>query len=277
MRSPQLALLRSALGQLGATVRDEGESLVVSGMEIADIGELAAAKGVVLHELSPQRGSLEEAFIQLTGDSVEYHAAADNAEGQSPCRPQTSCQLGSEPMTLLAVERIKLFTTRSPLWCTIAALFVTVGFAALIAGVDTENLPDIASTQFGYSFGLVVVMVMATLASPPSTASARSARPSRRSRTGPPRCSPRPPSSRCSPASSVSLASFASVGIAKLIQPSADLAVNTAFEWRAVAGVGLVYAAAAIMAVSVGTLVRHSAGAVSLILSGRSWSRAWSR
>ena len=31
--------------------------------------------GVVLHELSPQRGSLEEAFIQLTGDSVEYHAA----------------------------------------------------------------------------------------------------------------------------------------------------------------------------------------------------------
>jgi len=75
VRSPQLALLRSAIGQQGATVRDEGESLVVSGMEIADIGELAAAKGIPLHELSPQRGSLEEAFIQLTGDSVEYHAA----------------------------------------------------------------------------------------------------------------------------------------------------------------------------------------------------------
>jgi ABC-2 type transport system ATP-binding protein len=43
-------------------------------MEPARIGELAAAKGAVLHELSPQRGSLEEAFIQLTGDSVEYHA-----------------------------------------------------------------------------------------------------------------------------------------------------------------------------------------------------------
>jgi ABC-2 type transport system ATP-binding protein len=75
VRSPQLALLRSALGQQGATVRDEGESLVVSDMDITNIGELAAAKGVVLHELSPQRGSLEEAFIQLTGDSVEYHAA----------------------------------------------------------------------------------------------------------------------------------------------------------------------------------------------------------
>jgi ABC-2 type transport system ATP-binding protein len=57
------------------TLRDEGDSLVVSGMEIADIGDLAAAKGLTLHELSPQRGSLEEAFIQLTGDSVEYHAA----------------------------------------------------------------------------------------------------------------------------------------------------------------------------------------------------------
>jgi len=75
VRSPQLAKLRAALGQEGATLRDEGDSLVVSGMEIADIGDLAAARGITLHELSPQRGSLEEAFIQLTGDSVEYHAA----------------------------------------------------------------------------------------------------------------------------------------------------------------------------------------------------------
>jgi ABC-2 type transport system ATP-binding protein len=75
VRSPQLAQLRSALGQKGASLRDEGESLYVSGMEIEDIGDLAATNGITLHELSPQRGSLEEAFIQLTGDSVEYHAA----------------------------------------------------------------------------------------------------------------------------------------------------------------------------------------------------------
>ncbi|PPK68011.1 ABC transporter ATP-binding protein [Actinokineospora auranticolor] len=73
VRSPQLAPLRSALGKLGVSIRDEGEALVVSGMDCADIGELAAREGVVLHELSPQRGSLEEAFMQLTGDSVEYH------------------------------------------------------------------------------------------------------------------------------------------------------------------------------------------------------------
>jgi ABC-2 type transport system ATP-binding protein len=51
-------------------------------MDITKIGELAAEKNVVLHELSPQRGSLEEAFIQLTGDSVEYHAEV--ASGQVP-------------------------------------------------------------------------------------------------------------------------------------------------------------------------------------------------
>jgi ABC-2 type transport system ATP-binding protein len=80
VRSPQLALLRSALGQQGATVQDEGGSLVVSGMDIVDIGELAAAKGAVLHELSAQRGSLEEAFMQMTGDAVEYHTADADTE-----------------------------------------------------------------------------------------------------------------------------------------------------------------------------------------------------
>jgi len=83
VRSPQLPVLRSALGQQGVSLRDEGQGLVVSGMESAQIGELAAANGVVLHELSPQRGSLEEAFIQLTGDSVEYSADAA-ANGQPP-------------------------------------------------------------------------------------------------------------------------------------------------------------------------------------------------
>ena len=61
-------------------------------------------------------------------------------------------------------------------------------------------------------------------------------------------------------------AAFGSVVISKLLRPSSDLAINTAFEWRAVAGVGLVYAIAAVIAVSTGTLVRHSAGAISILL-----------
>ncbi|HEX2132031.1 MAG TPA: ABC transporter permease [Actinophytocola sp.] len=169
-------------------------------------------------------------------------------------------------MTLLAVERIKLFTTRSPLWCTLAALAITVGFAALIAGVDTENAPTVASTQFGYSFGLVVIMVMATLA---VTTEYRFGTIRATFQAIPNRTAALLAKTTvvASFAAAIGLLSaFGSVAIAKLIQPSADLAINTAFEWRATAGVGLVYATAAVLAVAVGILIRQSSGAVAIVL-----------
>ena len=43
-------------------------------MTAARLGGLAAEHRLVLHELSPQQASLEEAFMQLTAESVEYHA-----------------------------------------------------------------------------------------------------------------------------------------------------------------------------------------------------------
>jgi ABC-2 type transport system permease protein len=169
-------------------------------------------------------------------------------------------------MTLLAVERIKLFTTRSPLWCMLAAIAVVVGFAALITGVDSESPATIASTQFGANFGLMIIMVMATLAITTEY------------RFGTIRATfqaiPNRTSTLVAKTTVVALfagligevVAFGSVAIAKLIKPAADLSINTAYEWRAVAGVGLVYAVAAMIAIAVGTLIRHSAGAVSLIL-----------
>jgi ABC-2 type transport system ATP-binding protein len=75
VRSPQLSKLGPLLVDKGFTVRDGADgALSVSGATSDQIGDIAAANGVVLHELSPQRGSLEEAFMQLTGDAVEYHA-----------------------------------------------------------------------------------------------------------------------------------------------------------------------------------------------------------
>ncbi|HEX7304207.1 ABC transporter ATP-binding protein [Lentzea sp.] len=75
VRSPQLSQLGPLLVDKGFTVRDNADgALSVSGATSDQIGDIAAANGVVLHELSPQRGSLEEAFMQLTGDAVEYHA-----------------------------------------------------------------------------------------------------------------------------------------------------------------------------------------------------------
>ncbi|HEV7652165.1 MAG TPA: ABC transporter permease [Actinophytocola sp.] len=169
-------------------------------------------------------------------------------------------------MTLLAVERIKLFTTRSPLWCSLAALVVTVGFAALIAGVDDQTPVTIASTQFGYGFGLVVIMVMAALAITTEY------------RFGTIRATfqaiPNRTATLLAKTAVVAgfaaligeIVAFGSVGVSKLIKSGADLSINSAFEWRATAGVGLVYAAAAVIALAVGLLVRHSAGAVSLVL-----------
>ena len=169
-------------------------------------------------------------------------------------------------MTLLAVERIKLFTTRSPLWCALAAVGVVVGFAALIAGVDNEQTPSIATTQFGVNFGLMIVMVMAALAITTEY------------RFGTIRATfqaiPNRASTLVAKATVVALfagvigeiVAFGSVAIAKLIKSGADLGINTAYEWRAVAGVGLIYALSAVVAMAVGTLIRHSAGAVSLLL-----------
>ncbi|MBW8487728.1 ATP-binding cassette domain-containing protein [Actinomadura parmotrematis] len=49
-----------------------GDEVVVTGVAIERLGELAHRAGVVLHELSPRRASLEEAYMELTGASVEY-------------------------------------------------------------------------------------------------------------------------------------------------------------------------------------------------------------
>jgi ABC-2 type transport system ATP-binding protein len=61
----------------GGTVRVRPDgALLVGGVPTGRIGELALAGGVVLTELTPQRGTLEEVFMAMTADSVEYEAGA---------------------------------------------------------------------------------------------------------------------------------------------------------------------------------------------------------
>jgi ABC-2 type transport system ATP-binding protein len=76
VRSPSVAALTERLVGAGATVKaaDDG-ALEVVGLDAAAVGELALAGGIALHELTPQRASLEEAFMELTRDSVEYSTA----------------------------------------------------------------------------------------------------------------------------------------------------------------------------------------------------------
>jgi ABC-2 type transport system ATP-binding protein len=78
----------------GAPPDDGATALTVTGLPAARVGELAAGASVVLHELTPRVGSLEEAFMELTADSVEYgqpgqpavtgRAAGPAAAGSAP-------------------------------------------------------------------------------------------------------------------------------------------------------------------------------------------------
>jgi ABC-2 type transport system ATP-binding protein len=78
VRSPEadrLAGLIEAEGgktRPGAAEPGEAPQIVITNLEAPRIGELAASGGIVLHELTPQLASLEEAFMELTADSVEF-------------------------------------------------------------------------------------------------------------------------------------------------------------------------------------------------------------
>jgi ABC-2 type transport system ATP-binding protein len=73
VRTPQAEQLARAVTGLGAVVRPLEPGLVeVSGLGAAQVGEAALAAGVVLHELTPIGASLEEAYLALTQDEVEY-------------------------------------------------------------------------------------------------------------------------------------------------------------------------------------------------------------
>jgi len=78
VRSPRLAELAELLRGQGLTVTEvPGEPAVrVVGTTTEQVGELAAAHGIALHELALQRGSLEEAFMEITKQDVQYTTGA---------------------------------------------------------------------------------------------------------------------------------------------------------------------------------------------------------
>jgi ABC-2 type transport system ATP-binding protein len=73
VRAAQLAALQDALTGNGARViQADGGAIEVQGLSSEQIGEIAAAQQLVLHELTPLQASLEDAFMSLTKDAVEY-------------------------------------------------------------------------------------------------------------------------------------------------------------------------------------------------------------
>lgn len=82
--SPGIDALAARIVEKGGRVERTPQGADVFGMSAADIGETAAAHGIVLHELSPQTGSLEEAFLDATDAAVEYRGATSTGPWDPP-------------------------------------------------------------------------------------------------------------------------------------------------------------------------------------------------
>jgi ABC-2 type transport system ATP-binding protein len=80
VRSPELERLRETLAGPGVSfVPAERGAFEVHGLTAEQVGEAAAAAGIALHELTPQQASLEEAFMNLTRDELEFAAELEEA------------------------------------------------------------------------------------------------------------------------------------------------------------------------------------------------------
>ena len=167
-------------------------------------------------------------------------------------------------MSLLAVERIKLFSVRSTWWCMLLAIALPVALSALVA-TNADRI-DVLSTQAGYQFGLMVVLVLAALS---ITTEYRFSTIRATFLAVPNRIVALTAKTALIAALAFVLGevvAFGSWATAKVLRPEIALALEDSSTVRLVAGIGVVFAISAVLAVAVGALVRQTAGAVALLL-----------
>lgn len=169
---------------------------------------------------------------------------------------------------VVAAERIKLMSTRSPWWCAALAVAGVIGLVALFvltAPADAE-VGSIGVNNPFLQFALVLTLVMATVS---VTSEYRFGTIRTTFQAVPTRAT-----DLLAKAAVVAVAGGV-VGLAAgfggwatvwVLQAGEGVSLSTPDEWRAVAGAGLVFAAGAVLALAVGVLIRQTAGAVSLLL-----------
>ena len=75
VRTPQPDQLAKLVAGAGGAVREHGDGvMVVHGMDASRVGDMAFENSIRLHELAPEVASLEQAFMELTASSVQFHA-----------------------------------------------------------------------------------------------------------------------------------------------------------------------------------------------------------
>ena len=85
VRTPQSAELAKAVIAAGGTVHEDGDGLMaVHGLGVSQVGDIAFENSVRLHQLAPAQASLEQAFMELTASSVQFHAGVPDQQGKHP-------------------------------------------------------------------------------------------------------------------------------------------------------------------------------------------------
>jgi ABC-2 type transport system ATP-binding protein len=95
VRTPQADVLTKVIAAAGGTAKEDGAGrLLVFGLGADRIGDLAFENAVRLHELAPAQASLEQAFMELTSSSVEFHATVPG--NPAPGHPDQQVLTGSD-------------------------------------------------------------------------------------------------------------------------------------------------------------------------------------
>ena len=95
VRTPQPGVLAKVVAAAGGTVREDGDGvMVVLGLGVSQVGDLAFENSVRLHELAPTQASLEQAFMELTASSVQFQAGATGPGGRDHASPQEPVTAG---------------------------------------------------------------------------------------------------------------------------------------------------------------------------------------
>ena len=166
------------------------------------------------------------------------------------------------------MERIKLFSTRSPYWCLAAILAAALLFATLLGTLQHGENATVFTSQAGMQLGMMVFMVLAALAI------------TNEYRFGTIRTSFQAVPRRSQvllaktallvvlAAATAAISSFAAFFVTKSLAqaPLRPLELSTGGDWRAVLGHAALFPIAAVIALAVGTLIRQSAGAITIIL-----------
>ncbi|MDQ3474793.1 MAG: ABC transporter permease [Actinomycetota bacterium] len=185
-------------------------------------------------------------------------------------RPLSSRQRRPGALSVIRSEWIKLRSTRSPWWCMAVALLIPMAFGILITNASEEG-NSIFFSLAGMQFAAAVILVLAALAvtSEYRFGTIRTTLQAQPSRT-------RVLWTKAGVIAAVAfligeVAAWTTFAVSRFFDETGALVLRTADDWRLVAGYGLVYALLAVIAVAVGSLVRHPAGALTLLLV---WSLA---